>query len=63
MAIGVRTTTTNIFVNIGQEKLAVFWINGARREDSVGMLALCIEEDHNKPMEIRYLGILSISWG
>ena len=42
--VAVRATTTTFFIDIGREKLAVFWINGPRREDSdktLGVLGLC----------------------
>ena len=48
-------TTTTYFVDIGWTKLAVFWLNGAQREDlnkTVVAIGLCKGEYLNKPMGI-----------
>ena len=53
--VGVRATNAIVFVDIGQAKLAVFWINGAQREYLIKngfVLGLCRVEDSNKPMGI-----------
>ena len=46
--VGFRAITMNCFIDIGQAKLSVFWINRSRREDSnknMGVLGLCRGED------------------
>ena len=53
--VGVRATNAIVFIDIGQTKLAMFWINGARREYLIKngfVLGLCRVEDSNKPMGI-----------